>query len=152
MWLLALLTNFLSATVVTTLLFISLLFVVFVLLLISPLGRLFVIIKPYTLLIYLVTVILLSITMYVKGQYDTELNWKQKVAEVEKKLALAEEKSKTVNNTIETKVITKTKIVKERGAEIVKYIDREITVYDEKCEIPQEFINIHNNATELLPK
>jgi hypothetical protein len=52
------------------------------------------------------------------------------------------------------KVITKTKVVKERGDEIIKYVDREIVKYDTKflpggiCEIPKEFIKAHNDAAE----
>jgi hypothetical protein len=52
------------------------------------------------------------------------------------------------------KVVTKTQIIKTRGEDIVKYIDREIVKYDEKfakggvCEIPQEFIDAHNRAAE----
>jgi hypothetical protein len=53
-----------------------------------------------------------------------------------------------------TKVVTKTQVIRTRGADIVKYVDREIVRYDEKfakggiCEIPQEFIKAHNSAAE----
>jgi hypothetical protein len=50
--------------------------------------------------------------------------------------------------------VTKTQVVKDRGAEIIKYIDREIVKYDTKflpggeCKIPKEFIESHNKAAE----
>ena len=52
--------------------------------------------------------------------------------------------------------MTKTQIVKTRGKDIVKYVDREIVKYDTKfakggmCEIPQEFIKAHNDAAEAV--
>jgi len=54
-----------------------------------------------------------------------------------------------------TKVVTKTQIVRTRGENIIKYVDREIVKYDTKfapggiCEIPKEFIKAHNDAAEL---
>jgi hypothetical protein len=76
------------------------------------------------------------------------------VKEVEAKLAIAEQQSKEENVKIETKVITKTQVIRTRGKDIVKYVDREIVKYDTKfapggvCEIPKEFIKAHNDAAE----
>jgi hypothetical protein len=92
--------------------------------------------------------------VYFKGGYQTEAEWRAKVAEVETRLKAAEETSKKENVKIVTKVVTKTQIVRTRGENIVKYIDREIVKYDEKfakggiCEIPKEFIKAHNDAAE----
>ena len=53
-------------------------------------------------------------------------------------------------------MITKTQIVRTRGEDIIRYVDREVIKYDEKfakggiCEIPQEFINAHNDAAEAV--
>jgi len=77
-----------------------------------------------------------------------------KVKELEAKVVAAEAKSAVVNTKIVEKVITKQKVVKERGEEIIKYVDKEIIKYDVKfapggqCEIPKEFITIHNKAAE----
>lgn len=79
------------------------------------------------------------------------------LAEVEamkQKVAEAEAKSTQENVKIVEKVVTKTKIVKEKGQEIIKYVDREIVKYDTKfapggeCEIPKEFVKAHNEATK----
>ena len=78
-----------------------------------------------------------------------------KVKEVEAKLAQAELQSAKENTKIVTKVITKTQIVRTRGQDIVRYVDREIVKYDVKfapggiCEIPKEFIKAHNDAAEV---
>jgi hypothetical protein len=52
------------------------------------------------------------------------------------------------------KVVTKTQVIKTRGEDIVKYVDREVVKYDtkfapgEECEIPKEFIKAINDAAE----
>jgi hypothetical protein len=97
---------------------------------------------------------LLVLGVYWRGGYAIEMEWRERVAEVEARVAAAEAQSKTANEAIKTKVVTKIQIVKTRGAEQIKYIDREIVRYDEKfakggvCEIPQEFIKAHNAAAE----
>ena len=80
----------------------------------------------------------------------------EKIKELEAKVVAAEAKSAVVNTKIVEKIVTKQKIVKERGEDIIKYVDKEIIKYDVKfapggqCEIPKEFINIHNKAAEEI--
>jgi hypothetical protein len=97
---------------------------------------------------------LLVMGVYWRGGYAIEMEWRERVAEVEARVAAAEAASKEENVKIVTKVVTKTQVIRTRGADIVKYVDREIVRYDEKfakggiCEIPQEFIKAHNSAAE----
>jgi hypothetical protein len=97
---------------------------------------------------------LLVAGVYWRGGYAVEQEWRERVAEVEARVAAAEAKSAEENVKIVTKVVTKTQVIRTRGADIVKYVDREIVKYDEKfakggmCEIPQEFIKAHNSAAE----
>ena len=97
---------------------------------------------------------LLVMGVYWRGGYAIEMEWRERVAEVEARAAAAEAKSAEENVKIVTKVVTKTQVIRTRGADIVKYVDREIVKYDEKfakggiCEIPQEFIKAHNSAAE----
>ena len=97
---------------------------------------------------------LLVVGVYWRGGYTIEQEWRERVAEVEARVAAAEAQSKEENVKIVTKVVTKTQIIRTRGETITKYIDREIVRYDEKfakggvCEIPQEFIKAHNSAAE----
>ena len=105
---------------------------------------------PYHLLIQIVSAVLLVAGIYFKGGYGVEMEWRAKVADLEKQLEVAKEESKKVNTVIETKVVTQTKLVKEKGQEIIKYVDRPvIQEYDKKCPIPKEVIDIHNEATEM---
>ena len=97
---------------------------------------------------------LLVAGVYWRSGYAIEQEWRERVAEVEARVAAAEAASREENVKIVTKVVTKTQIIRTRGETITKYIDREIIKYDEKfaqggiCEIPQEFIRAHNSAAE----
>jgi len=98
---------------------------------------------------------LLVAGVYWRGGYAIEQEWRERVAEVEAKVAAAEAQSKEANTKIVTKVVTKTQVIRTRGETITKYIDREIVKYDEKfapggqCEIPREFIKALNDAAEV---
>ena len=111
-------------------------------------------IKTYIIPVRVISILLLSFGLYLEGGLADYKVWEAKVKEVEAKLAEAELKSAKENTKIVTKVITKTQIVKVRGNDIVKYVDREIVRYDTKfapggqCEIPKEFIKAHNSAAE----
>jgi hypothetical protein len=99
-------------------------------------------------------IILLICGVYFYGGYSTEMEWRDRVAKVEAKVAAAEIQSKETNVQIVNKVITKTEIVKTRGQDIIKYVDREVVKYDTKfvpggeCEIPKEFVKALNDAAE----
>jgi hypothetical protein len=111
-------------------------------------------IAPYGFLIKIVGVVLFLFGLYFEGGLQNELAWRAKIAEMEQKVAVVEEKSKEENVKIVTKVVTKTEVVRERGQDVIKYVDREVTKYDTKflpggqCEIPKEFIKSLNDAAE----
>ena len=111
-------------------------------------------VKQYVLPIRVISLLVLSLALYLEGGLADYNAWQLKVKEVEAKLAQAEIKSAKENTKIVTKVITKTQVVKTRGEDIVRYVDREIVKYDTKfapggqCEIPKEFIKAHNDAAE----
>lgn len=106
------------------------------------------VLAPQAKVIQVVGIILLVLGVYLRGGYSNEMVWRERVAELESKIAVAEVESKEQNVKIEKKVVTKIEIVKQRGDDIVKYIDREITKYDNTCVIPKEFIKAHNDAAE----
>jgi hypothetical protein len=93
-------------------------------------------------------VILFSLGLYFEGSLAATKDWRDKVELMEQKVKVAEEKSKVENVRIVTKYKTKTTVIEKKGKDIVQYIDREITKYDDSCVIPKEFIEIHNKAAE----
>ena len=92
--------------------------------------------------------LLLLFGVWAEGGIVNEAKWQARVVELEKKVAESEVKSAQQNVKIVEKVVTKDRIIKEKGDEIIRYVDREITKYDAQCTIPQEFIKAHNNAAE----
>jgi hypothetical protein len=114
------------------------------------------VIKTYIIPIRVISLLLLSFGLYLEGGLADYKVWEARVKEVEAKLAEAEVQSAKENTKIVEKVVTKTQVVKTRGKDIVRYVDREIIKYDEKfskggiCEIPQEFIKAHNDAAEAV--
>ena len=90
-----------------------------------------------------------------EGGVATEAKWQAKVAELEAKLKVAEEQSNNKNIEIQEKVVEKTKVIREKGKDIIQYVDREVVKkeeiikYIEQCPVPKEIIDLHNQATEL---
>jgi hypothetical protein len=74
---------------------------------------------------------------------------------MEAKVAKAEAESANKNVEIQEKIVEKTKIIREKGRDIITYIDKEVIKkeevikYIENCPVPKEFIDLHNQATEL---
>jgi hypothetical protein len=112
------------------------------------------IVNTYRLPIQIASIIIFCTGIYWQGGYSVEQAWRERVEEMEAKVTAAEAASKETNTKIVTKVVTKTQVIRTRGADIVKYVDREIVKYDTKfapggeCEIPKEFIKALNDAAE----
>ena len=96
--------------------------------------------------IQVVSVILIAIGTYMSGAISNNEKWEAKVKELEIKLAGAEVAAAKVNTEIIEKVVVKREYYKERGKDVIQYIDREVIKYDETCVIPKEFVEAHNNA------
>jgi len=104
--------------------------------------------------IQLISIAAIAIGTFMAGAIHDNESWEARVREMEEKVAAAEAQSKEENIKIVEKVVNKVQIVKTRGRDIVKYVDREVVKYDTKfapggvCEIPKEFIKAHNDAAE----
>jgi hypothetical protein len=108
----------------------------------------FVTILPQAKLIQAASVAAVIISIYMIGAISNNDAWLARVRELETKVAEAEAKSATTNTDIIEKTVIKTKVVRERGQDIVKYIDREVVKHDTTCVIAQEFVQAHNKAAE----
>jgi hypothetical protein len=93
-------------------------------------------------------VLLLIIGSFLFGSYGTEMAWRGRVAELEAKVKVAEEKSQQVNTVIQEKIVTKIKVVKENV-----YVNREIIKevagkqLDAQCTLPKSTISLHDSAS-----
>ena len=96
----------------------------------------------------LVSFVIFSAGLYFEGRLAEYKIWKHRVGELEKIIEDLSAKSEKVNTEIVTKVITKNRIIKEKGDEVIKYIDREVVKYDNTCPVPQEVVNAINAAAQ----
>ena len=105
-------------------------------------------ISQYKLPAELVGVVFLVVGSYLFGSYGTEMTWRERVAELEAKVKAAEEQSQQVNTVIETKIITKVKVIKENV-----YVNREIIKevagkqLDAQCTLPRSTVSLHDSAS-----
>ena len=67
---------------------------------------------PYRFPIKIISNIILIIGIYFAGVTETEKVWKNRVAEIQAKLIIAEANSQNINTIIQEKIVEKTKIVK----------------------------------------
>jgi uncharacterized membrane protein (DUF106 family) len=112
-------------------------------------------VKAYKLAIQVISLIVLVFGVYLEGGLADYKEWELKVKDMEAKVAQAEAQSANKNVEIQEKIVTKTKVIREKGREVIKYIDKEVVKkeevikYIENCPVPKEIIDLHNQATEL---
>jgi hypothetical protein len=109
-----------------------------------------------------------TLGVYLEGGLADSREWEARVKEMEVKVAEAAARSQKTNVLIQEKVVTQTQVVKERGRDIIKYVDKivtqdilkevpgperekivEVIKYVENCPVPQQLIDIHNDATKM---
>ena len=112
-------------------------------------------VSTYRLPIQVISVLLLVFGVWMEGGIVNEAKWEARVKELEEKVKIAEEKSTEKNVEIQEKVVTQTKVVREKGRDIIQYIDREVVKKEEvvkfieNCPIPKDIIDAHNAAATL---
>ena len=102
----------------------------------------------YATIIKIVSIVLFCVGLYWKGGYSVEEDWRERVAEMEAKIKIAEEKSKEVNTVIETKYKDRVKKITETRNIIVEKIKINEKIVDAKCELDPAVISILNEAAK----
>ena len=98
--------------------------------------------------IQIVSIAFVVIGTFMSGAIHNDAQWLARVKELEEKIAIVEQKSEVVNTEIVTKIVTKTQYIKQKGEDIIKYVDKEIIKYDNSCVIPKDFVDTINKAAE----
>jgi hypothetical protein len=112
-------------------------------------------VKTYQFAIQICSIVVLVFGVYLEGGLADYKEWEIRVKEMEAKVAQAEAKSANTNVEIQEKIVEKTKVIREKGRDVIKYIDKEVVKkeevikYIENCPVPKEIIDLHNQATEL---
>jgi hypothetical protein len=95
---------------------------------------------------------LLVLGVYFRGGVAVEETWRERVAAVEARLAIADKASAEANVALEQKTQKQTTQIRQRTTYIRQYVDREVVRYDAGCTIPEPFVRAHNNAAEAPAK
>jgi hypothetical protein len=142
--------------------------------LISFVIGIFPVIKTYKLPIQIISVILLSYTLYLEGSLAKKKEYELALKNMEIKIAKAEAEAANKNVEIQEKIVEKTKVVREKGKKQIEYITKiekgdtltivkdmseeerkkfqsqieELRKFNESCTIPSIIIEQHNAAAQ----
>lgn len=109
-------------------------------------------IKRYVIPIRIVSLIVLCFGLFLEGGLADYREWEFKAAEMKVKLAEMETKLANADVKVVEKVVIQKQVIKEKGKDVIKYVDREIVKYDTKflpggeCELPKEFFKAYNDS------
>ena len=102
-------------------------------------------VSQYNLPIQIAGVVLTVIGIWFNGSISADNRWKEKVAELEEKVRIAEIKSAETNTVIETVFVDRVKVVKEIQYRNVKNIKNNANDLDANCVVTPRAITILNN-------
>jgi hypothetical protein len=96
-------------------------------------------------------VLLLAAGVYFRGGYAVEMTWRERVAELQRQLAVAEAKSAEVNTVVQNRIVYRDKVIREQGQTLIEYVDREVVkTIPQQCDrLPTELIDVHNRAARI---
>jgi len=100
----------------------------------------------------IIGVILLVAGAYIFGSYGTEMAWRERVKELEEKVAKAEEESKKTNSVIKEKIVTKVKEIMVFQDKIKEVIVEKEKIIDAQCKISPEAVAILNDSARGAKK
>jgi hypothetical protein len=103
-------------------------------------------IAMYRIPIQVISILVLTLGIYLEGGLSNQKEWKIKMAELEAENERIKAEGAKINTEIVTKIVTKKQVIKEKGEEVVRYIDREVVKYDASCPIPSTVIAAHDAA------
>lgn len=101
-------------------------------------------ISKYKLPIQIISLLLLSLGVYLEGGLAEKAKWELRVKEMEAKVAEAQAESQKTNVQIVEKVVTEKEYIRLKGQKVVEYIDREVKVFDANCTVPEVAIKAHD--------
>jgi hypothetical protein len=152
MWLLHFLPDSFLAFIVNAVLVLGVLGTILSFFVINPILRWFLPLSKYVTMAQVVSLVVLTAGVYFKGGYSTEMMWRERVAEMEARVAKAELQSKEANLALDKKSAEKVRVIKGREVVVKQYIDREVAKYNDKCDIPRAFVDAHNQSAETPKK
>jgi len=121
--------------------------------------------------VQLASVLLFLLGVYLWGGYSTEMRWRERVNEMQDRVRVAEAQAVAANRAISENVNQANVKVIEKTRTVTQYIDKivnrdvlkevpgpervrieKVIEYVEKCPVPQELIDLHNQAAQGVKK
>lgn len=103
-------------------------------------------IGKYILAIEMIGFVSFGIGCYIYGGYGVEQEWRKRVNDLEKELAVVEEKAKTKNTIIEKETIERVKFVKDKSENIKREIIERKEIINQECTLDDFVIKVYNRA------
>ena len=105
-------------------------------------------INAYRIPVQVIGTILLTAGVYFKGGEAAELQWRDRVSELQQKADVATEKSKAASQRLNDEVKRNKQTVRANTQAIKQDIARNATQLDAECRVSDTAIEIHNNAAQ----
>ena len=105
-------------------------------------------IKQYTLMLKISGVIGFAVSTFLEGALFDYNTMQARIEEAKQQVAQYEQENKNLNDKLATKSDKIKEKIKTKKEYITRYIDREVTKYDNTCVIPKPFVDAHNQSAE----
>jgi len=105
-------------------------------------------VNQYGVLIKIVSNILFVVGLFLEGGLQTELAWREKVADLQKKIEIAQQQSKETNAKIEQKVAEKVKNIKDNVNANRQIIEENRDSINAECKLSDTAWLLYNSASQ----
>lgn len=105
-------------------------------------------VSQYGFLIKIVSNILFVVGLFFEGGLQTELAWRERVADLQKKIEIAQQQSKETNAKIEQKVTEKAKTIKDNVNANRQIIEENRIVINAECKLSDTAWLLYNGASQ----
>lgn len=109
-------------------------------------------VKAYKFAIQIISLLILTLGVYLEGGLADHKEWELKVKQMEAQVAEARAKGLEKNVEIQEKIVEKTKVVREKGQTIIKYIDREVVKNEEVIKYVEQCPTVPSIIIEQMNK
>jgi len=115
-------------------------------LLVASFLKLIPFVNIYRTWIQLICVVLLAGGIYWKGAYEVEMTWRQRVAELEKQVQVAEAQARKINTKIVTRIRTKIQKQTVYRDRLRTEIQEKKVYIDRDCKLNPTAVELYNRA------
>lgn len=91
-------------------------------------------------------IVVLVLGVWLRGGYDTEMAWRDKVKEAEEKVKIAEQKSADANSKIQTKIVERVKVIHDKQVVVQQKIVKDAAQIDATCALDPVVVEDLNQA------